>query len=75
MTPDVTPVPVTESSDELLRGFATMFAACSMTWSRYKKDQKDVDLIGSFLCGNEDVSQPARVTDTCVAPKLEDLTS
>lgn len=43
VTADVMPVLVTQSPDELARKFLTGFAACVMTWSRYKKDQEDVD--------------------------------
>lgn len=42
VTADVMPVLVTQSPDELARKFLTGFAACVMTWSRYKKDQEDV---------------------------------
>lgn len=52
VTPDVTPVPVTQSPDELASDFPTVFAACAVTRSRYKKDQEDVDLSDSFLNGN-----------------------
>lgn len=50
VTPEVTPVPVRQSPDELAERFPKVFAACAVTLSRYKQDKAEVDLSDSFIC-------------------------
>lgn len=75
VTPDVTPVSVSQSPDELVHKFPTVFAACAVTRSMYKKgEEEELDLSDSFLCDSEDAPQLAGGTEVGVAPKLENLT-
>lgn len=70
---EVTPVPVSQSPDELVHKFPTVFADCVVTRSRYKKGE-EVDLSDSFLCGSGDAPQPAGGPEVAIAPNLENLT-
>lgn len=74
VTPGMTPVPVSQSPDELARKFPTVFAACAVTRSRYKKSEEEVDLSDSFLCVNDDLPPSEGDTEAGVSPELKDLT-
>uniref|UniRef100_A0A674NL88 Gypsy retrotransposon integrase-like protein 1 n=1 Tax=Takifugu rubripes TaxID=31033 RepID=A0A674NL88_TAKRU len=74
VTPEVTPVPITQSPDELARKFPTVFAACAVTRSKYRKGEDEIGLSDSFRCGGVDMPQPTSGTEVEVAPNLERLT-
>lgn len=50
VTPEVLPVPVRQSADELAQKFPKVFAACAVTQAMSKKREEEVDLCDSFLC-------------------------
>lgn len=74
VTLDVTPVPITQTPDELACKFPSVFAACVITRSKYKKGEEEIDLSDSFLCGSVGAPQSTGGMEVGVAPKLEHLT-
>ncbi|TWW53814.1 NACHT, LRR and PYD domains-containing protein 9A NALP-theta [Takifugu flavidus] len=74
VTPEVTPVPIAQSPDELACKFPTVFAACAVTRSKYRKGEDEIGPSDSFRCGGVDMPQPTSGTEVEVAPNLERLT-
>lgn len=65
VTPEVTPIPVRQSPDELAEKFPRVFAACAVTQSWYKQDKAEVYLSDSFICYPDDNSPFSQEAAEC----------
>lgn len=64
VTPEETPIPVKQSSDELALKFPKVFTSCAVTQSMTKKADMEVDLSDSLLC---DPGEEVRSSSPAVA--------